>query len=145
MTTATQPRAPKPPAFPTLTELSRAEYDPLLSTPWSRVYWVASKRTIGRRYKVVLDERTDTATCQCTAASFGKECSHMLLARTLGFARWWERELSPCAPAELRALIPGKACQVRCDVDALSAWAALLVIDALLLAADEPLEAAVAA
>lgn len=142
MTTATQPRAPKPLAFPTLIELSRAEYDPLLSTPWSRVYWVGSKRTIGRRYKVVLDERTATATCQCTAAGFGKDCSHMLLARTLEQALWWERALSPCTPAELRAMIPAKEQQVRTDCDALSAHAAILVISALLMAAGEELEAA---
>lgn len=133
-------RDPAPPTCPTLVELSRAEYDPLLSTPWSRVYWVGSKRTIGRRYKVVLDERTATATCQCPAAGFGKDCSHMRLARTLDLARWWERALLPCTPAELRALIPGKECQVRCDVDALSAWAAMLTIQALLLAAGEPEE-----
>ncbi len=130
-------------ALPTLIQLSRAEYDPMLSTPWSRVYWVASKRTIGRRYKVVLDERTATATCQCIAAGFGKDCSHMLLARTLELARWWERELSPCSPAELRAMIPGKTAQLRTNTDALSAWAALLTIGALLMAAGE--EMAVAA
>ena len=53
------------------------------------------------------------------------------------------KALSPCSPAALRALIPGKECQVRCDVDALSAHAALLTIGALLMAAGE--EMAVAA
>ena len=126
-----------PQSYPTLVDLSRAEYDPMLSTPWSRVYWVASKRTIGRRYKVVLDERTATATCQCIAAGFGKDCSHLLLARTRELARWWERALIGASVGELRGLAIGKAAQVRADCDALNAAACLLVIEALLIAADD--------
>lgn len=129
-----------PQSLPAIDELSRVEYDRMLSTPWSRVYWVASKRTIGLKYKVVLDERTDTATCQCTAANFGKSCSHMLLARTLGLAIWWERLLHAASPAELHALLPTKQQQVRLDVDALSAHGAILAIDALLAAAGEAAE-----
>lgn len=123
--------------FPTLSQLARAEYDPTLSTPWSRVYWVASKRLIGCRYKVILSERTNTASCQCTAASFGNDCEHVLLAQTLDSARIWERIFADYSTEELRATIPGKESMLRVDIDPLSNHAALLVIDALLMAAGE--------
>lgn len=141
-TTATQPRAPKPLALPTLAELATVERD-LARCNRTIDVWLARSDTHGHiRYDVIYEKHRDTWACNCPAS---RSCKHITRCKVLAEARTFERLFADCAPAELRALIPGKACQVRCDVDALSAWAALLVIDALLLAADEPLEAAVAA
>ena len=130
-------KAQTAPALPTLSEIAAVEYDRTLSTREDEVYHVASRKTLGRRYKVVLHESDGSARCECTAAGFGNACHHTLYARTLAEALWWERELRAASPAELHALLPTKRQQVRLDVDALSAHGAILAIGALLLAADE--------
>lgn len=138
-------RAPKPTAptaLPDLIALAAAAYDRSRSTPWHERYTVASATNIGVRYTAIYDVAARTWTCNGEWCGRAKWCRHRQLAATLKECLWWERQLADCTPAELRALIPGKACQVRCDVDALSAHAAILVIDALLMAADDALDAA---
>lgn len=138
MITATKrPRAPKPRALPTLIDLASAEYDRARSTPWHERYTVASATNIGVRYTAVYDVAARTWTCNGEWCGRAKWCKHRQLAAVLKEALWWERQLLPCAPAELRAMIPGKQQQVRCDVDTLSGHAAMLTIQALLFAAGE--------
>jgi hypothetical protein len=123
--------------LPDVSQLARVAYDRDRSTRDAQVFWVASKREINRRYKHVLDADFRSRSCECTAALYGNRCEHATLAEVYAWAKWWEKLLLDCAPGELRDLIPGKEAQVANDVDAISAFAALLVIDALLVCSDE--------
>ena len=91
---------------------------------------------------MIHDTIADTWTCSGAWCGRAKWCRHRQRARTLALARFWESLLSNCSPAELRAMFPAKQQQLDHDIDALSAWAAIVVIDCLLAAADEPLVAA---
>lgn len=137
--TATKAKRPAPIAYPDLLTLSRVDRDIARCNRTIDVWLAQSDTHAHIRYETIHDKHIDTWSCNCPAS---RSCKHIARAKVLAAARWWEQQLADCTPGELRAMIPGKQAQIDTETDALSAHAALLTIDALLLAADEPLAVA---
>lgn len=122
-------------ALPDLMTLATVEVDYERSTPWTEVFRARSDRHDGVIYDVKYYPRESRWSCQCPAEHH-PSCKHRVRAMVLREARWWERHLMGCTPGELRALVPGKERQVATETDALSAYAAILAINALLMPYD---------
>jgi hypothetical protein len=127
--------------YPDLLALSTVEVDHARSNPYAEVFRVRSDRHETTVYDVIFYPRESRWACNCPAANH-PSCKHRIRAAVLREARWFEGLLADCAPDELRAMVPAKQQQVRTECDALSGHACLLVIESLLLCADEPLVAA---
>jgi hypothetical protein len=124
--------------YPDILTLATVELDRQRSDRKRDFYLAQSDRTASRRYTVTRNKDFDTWQCDCRATV---PCKHITRCKVLAAALWWERQLVGASVAELRALAVSKAQQVRTDCDALDAAAALLTIESLLLAADEPVAA----
>jgi hypothetical protein len=124
-----------------LLTLGTVEVEYQRSTPWAELFLARSDRHDHVIYEVTYYPRESRWSCQCPAARHAS-CRHRVRAAVLREARSWERVFADYSPAELRATIPAKASMIRAEIDVLSNHAALLVIDALLLAAGEELAAA---
>lgn len=143
MSAETQPQETPPPTnrkrtkateYPTLLTLAKVELDRERSDRKADRYRAQSDREASRRYTVTYHKDQDRWTCDCDARV---SCKHITRCNVLAAALWWERELATASVPELHRLAVGKAAQVRTDCDALDAAACLIVIEALLMAAEE--------
>jgi hypothetical protein len=131
-------------AYPDLLTLSTIEVDYQQSNPWAEVYTARSDRHKTTLYRVTYYPRESRWSCDCPGGH-APSCKHRVRAAVLREARFFERLLADATPGELRAMVPGKQSQIDTETDALSAHAALIVIDCLLAAADEPVALVAAA
>lgn len=125
-----------PPPPITAADLVTVAYDRRKSTRLTQVYRATSDTHIGRTYTVRHDLRGDTWRCEC-AGAYHPDCKHRRRARTLALARWWEALLDGYTVPQLRGVADDKRGLLRVGLDVEESAAALIAVEALLLAAGE--------
>jgi hypothetical protein len=138
---ATKAKRTSAPVLPDLLTLSTVEVDYQLSTKFAEVYTARSDRHETTLYRVIYYPRESRWACNCPASAHSS-CKHRVRAAVLREAQSWERLFADYSPAELRATIPAKESMIRAEIDVLANHAALIVIDCLLMAADESAQVA---